>query len=70
MTSRTVHVPLGDAAYDVNIGEGLLTDIGPAIATSCPAARYAIIADSTVAELFGEPVRLAIAEHAPCELFT
>ena len=53
----TVPVPLPsgrDAAYDVIIGPGALADLPALLAGRCPAARYAVVADRTVADLYGE----------------
>src|SRR6266516_4352256 len=43
-----------DASYDILIGRGLLGDLPALLSRACPAARYAVIADSHVAELYGE----------------
>jgi len=43
-----------DASYDILIGRGLLGDLPAVLSRSCPAARYAVIADSHVAELYGK----------------
>ena len=45
----TVHVPLGDRAYDILIGSGLLADAGRRIADQFPGAACAVVTDSTVA---------------------
>ena len=53
----TVRVPIHeqrDASYDILIGPGLLDEVPRLLPRHCPAAHYAIIADSTVAQLFGE----------------
>lgn len=44
---------VGPVGYDVLIRPGLVDDAGPAVAESCPAHRYAIIADTQVASLYG-----------------
>ena len=46
---QTVHVPLGDRAYDVRIGPGLLSDAGTLIAPLLHRPRVAILTDDTVA---------------------
>jgi 3-dehydroquinate synthase len=46
---RTVNVPLGDRAYDVLIGPGLLARAGELINARLGAARCAIITDANVA---------------------
>ena len=51
MTSTTVHVPLGERAYDVRIGSGLLAQAGQEIAALAPGAKAAILTDATVARL-------------------
>lgn len=56
---ETVHVPLGDRAYDVLIGTGLLTSAGDLIAPLLRRPRVAIITDETVA-----PLHLATLENA------
>jgi len=47
---ETVHVPLGDRAYDVRIGPGLLQSAGAEISPLLRARRVAIISDETVAK--------------------
>lgn len=44
---------VGPAGYDVVVRPGLIDEVGPAVADSCPANRYAIIADTQVASLYG-----------------
>ena len=48
---KTVHVPLGDRAYDVLIGTGLLEAAGDFVAPILHRPRVAIITDETVAPL-------------------
>lgn len=48
---ETVPVPLGDRAYDVLIGEGLLADAGARIAPLLHRPKVAVITDETVAGL-------------------
>jgi len=53
----TVGCPVaGIDRYDILIGNGLLDDLGRLVAEAAPAARYAIITDSTVAGLYGPRV--------------
>ena len=55
----TIHVPLlerRDASYDILIGGGLLAELPALLARHCPAARYAVITDSRVRELYGTQV--------------
>ncbi len=61
---------LGPAAYDIVIGDGLLTQLSETLAAACPVARYAVIADATVAEKFGRAVLEAANRVAPSDLFT
>jgi 3-dehydroquinate synthase len=57
-----VHVPGGaPASYQVAIGRGLLPRLGALIAREVPAHRYALIADSRVAELYGATALAALA---------
>jgi len=51
MAMETVHVPLGDRAYDVRIGSGLLGRAGAEIAPLLARRRVTIITDATVAGL-------------------
>jgi len=46
----TVHVPLGERAYDVHIGAGLLEKAGALIAETLRPTRVLLVADSNVAE--------------------
>jgi 3-dehydroquinate synthase len=46
----TVPVALGDRAYDIVIGRGLLASLGPRIAALRPGARTVIVTDETVAQ--------------------
>lgn len=57
MVIVSVPLPPGrDASYDVVIGPGVLGELPARLGTSCPAARYAVIADATVGALYGEGV--------------
>lgn len=47
---NSVHVPLGERAYDVMIGEGLLEEAGALIAPILARPKVAIITDQTVAK--------------------
>jgi len=52
-----VPLPAGrDASYDVVIGPGALDELPTRLGVACPAARYAVVADATVAALYGEAV--------------
>ncbi|WP_299719900.1 3-dehydroquinate synthase [uncultured Tateyamaria sp.] len=48
---ETVHVPLGDRAYDVLIGPGLLAEAGALVAPMLPRPRVAIVTETRVAAL-------------------
>ena len=48
---ETVEVALGDRAYKILIGDGLLTGAGEEIAKLAPGARAAIVTDENVAKL-------------------
>ncbi|MDR3510424.1 MAG: 3-dehydroquinate synthase [Caulobacteraceae bacterium] len=58
---RTVPVGLGDRAYEVLIGPGLIDQAGARIAPFLKRARVAVVADETVAGLHGERLRAALA---------
>ncbi|MBV6657841.1 MAG: 3-dehydroquinate synthase [Devosiaceae bacterium] len=47
--TRTVHVPLGERAYDILIGPRLLEEAGKHVAAIAPSARVLIISDERVA---------------------
>lgn len=50
----TVPVPAGDGrAYRVHVGPGLLGRLGELCVEAAPAHRYAVVADETVADLYG-----------------
>ncbi|HKK97973.1 MAG TPA: iron-containing alcohol dehydrogenase, partial [Marivita sp.] len=53
---ETVHVPLGDRAYDVRIGPDLLARAGSEIAPLLARPRVAIVTDSQVAKLHLAPL--------------
>ncbi len=57
MTAEIRHhitVPLGERSYPIVIGENLLSEIGNTLKKAGIASRYAVIADDTVAKLYGE----------------
>ena len=58
----TVNVPLGERAYDIVIGRGILSSLGKQLAALRPNVRAAIVTDSAVAKL-----HLATAEAALSE---
>ncbi|MDV4155262.1 3-dehydroquinate synthase [Rhizobium brockwellii] len=49
---RTVHVPLGERAYDILIGPGLIARAGAEIASRLKGRKAAIITDENVAPLY------------------
>ena len=49
--TQVVHVPLGDRAYDIHIGRGLLDQAGSLIGPILQRAKVAIVSDSNVAPL-------------------
>ena len=60
--SRTVRVGLGDRAYDVEIGAGLIDQAGARIRPLLRRARTAVVADETVAALHGQRLIAALCE--------
>ena len=60
MTVQTVHVPLGDRAYDVVIGRGLLADAQHFLAPHLHRDRVAILTESRVAALHLDAVQAAL----------
>ena len=57
MTPETVHVPLGDRAYDVVIGQALLAEAGARIAPLLARPKVFVLTDETVATLHLETLR-------------
>ena len=71
MTVRVPIVEHRDASYEILIGAGLLAEAPGLLRRHCPAARYAVIADSHVAKLYGDRLVAACRDatlHA--DLFT
>jgi 3-dehydroquinate synthase len=58
----TVDVALGDRAYDIVIGRGVLASLGPRVAALRPGVRTAIVTDRTVAKHWLEPAERSLAE--------
>lgn len=52
------------------MGDGLLNELADLLAHRCAATRYAVIADSTVAPLYGARVTAALGAAAPAAVFT
>ncbi len=61
-------MPLGAAAYDILIGADTLAALPEIVARACPAQRYAVIADATVARLYGERVTNLLSGPARADL--
>ena len=61
--SETVHVDLGDRAYDVLIGPGLLDQAGALIAPLLTRPRVAIVTDENVGALHLETLRNGLKSH-------
>ena len=58
---ETVHVPLGDRAYDVLIGPGLMADAGALVAPLLPRPRVAVVTETRVAALHLDALRAGLA---------
>ncbi len=61
MMERRVHVPLGERAYDVVIGPGLLAQAGERIKPLLKRPQVAVLTDETVAEKHLEGLRAGLA---------
>lgn len=59
---ETVHVPLGDRAYDIKIGPGLLENAGALIGPLLNRQRVAVITDETVAGYHLETLKGSLAK--------
>lgn len=59
---QTVHVALGDRAYDVEIGPDLLADAGARIAPFLVRPRVAVVTDETVGALHLDRLRAGLAD--------
>ncbi|MFK4511326.1 3-dehydroquinate synthase [Bradyrhizobium daqingense] len=57
----TVDVALGDRAYDIVIGRGVLTSLGERVARLRPGVRTTIVTDRTVAKHWLEPTEASLA---------
>jgi 3-dehydroquinate synthase len=55
-------VPLGERAYDIVIGRGLLASLGKRLAALRPNVRAAIVTDSAVAKLYLDMAEAALSE--------
>ncbi len=58
----TVNVPLGERAYDIVIGRGLLSSLGQRLAALRPNVRAAIVTNSAVAKLYLDMAEAALSE--------
>jgi 3-dehydroquinate synthase len=58
----TVNVPLGERAYDIVIGRGVLASLGKRLATLRPKVRAAIVTDSSVAQLYLDMAEAVLSE--------
>jgi 3-dehydroquinate synthase len=56
-----VDVALGDRAYDIVIGRGVLASLGERVAALRPGVRTAIVTDRTVAKYWLEPAEASLA---------
>lgn len=56
-----VDVALGDRAYDIVIGRGVLSSLGERIAALRPGVRTAVVTDRTVAKYWLEPTEASLA---------
>jgi len=56
-----VDVALGDRAYDIVIGRGVLSSLGERVAALRPGVRTAIVTDRTVAKYWLEPTEASLA---------
>jgi 3-dehydroquinate synthase len=61
--AAVVHVPLGERAYDILIGPGLLQQAGREIAALAPGAACAIVSDENVSALYGRTLVHALDEQ-------
>ena len=57
-----VHVPLGERAYDILIGPGLIARAGAEIASRIKGRKAAIITDRSVAAHYLEPLKASLAD--------
>ncbi|HEY3279641.1 MAG TPA: 3-dehydroquinate synthase [Gemmatimonadales bacterium] len=56
MTVRVSLHEQRDASYDIVVGAGAIADLPRSLAEHCPATAYAVISDSHVAKLYGDPL--------------
>ncbi|MBY5364026.1 3-dehydroquinate synthase [Rhizobium leguminosarum] len=67
---RTVHVPLGERAYDILIGPGLIARAGAEIASRLKGRKAAVVTDENVAPLYLKALVASLDEAgiAPAEV--
>ncbi|PYE24701.1 3-dehydroquinate synthase [Rhizobium sp. PP-WC-2G-219] len=61
-TVRKIHVPLGDRAYDILIGPGLIGSAAREIAARLTGRRMAVVTDENVAPLYLQPLMESLAQ--------
>ncbi|TCP84331.1 3-dehydroquinate synthase [Rhizobium sp. PP-CC-2G-626] len=61
-TVRKIHVPLGDRAYDILIGPGLIGSAAQEIAARLMGRRMAVVTDENVAPLYLQPLMESLAQ--------
>ncbi|TCQ07617.1 3-dehydroquinate synthase [Rhizobium sp. PP-F2F-G36] len=61
-TVRKIHVPLGDRAYDILIGPGLIGSAAQEIAARLTGRRMAVVTDENVAPLYLQPLMESLAQ--------
>jgi len=66
----TITIRLETETYQITVADGALAGLPDVLAGTCPAARYVVVADATVAGLYGEQVRALAATVAPCDLLS
>lgn len=66
----TIHIPVGDASYDIILGPGVLASAPGLLAERCPASQYVVITDSTVAPLYGHQLTSALGAEVTATLVT
>jgi 3-dehydroquinate synthase len=59
--TRTIHVPLGDRAYDILIGPGLIASAAIEIASRLKGRRMAVVTDENVAPLYLDQLMAGLA---------
>lgn len=61
MEANTIHVDLGDHAYDIVVAPGLLASVGGRVKALLPkAVRAAVVSDSNVAPLYADALRSSL----------